>query len=138
MIGVFISYIWPTSEKNESDISVSDGFKEVAENNKESFRQNANDINKDKRLAKKFEITEVIVNTSRHLTKSYHLYRPLSNLADEYEKIYRESHSLLEAEYLAETLYDDLSKHFIKIKATQRHLQAKALDYLAQLKPFCE
>jgi hypothetical protein len=55
LIGIFITYIWPTSEKNESDISVSDGFKEVVESNKESFRQNANDINKDKRLAKKFE-----------------------------------------------------------------------------------
>ncbi len=89
-------------------------------------------------LAKKFEITEVMVNASRLLTRTYHLHRPLSNLADEYEKTHREAHALLQAEYLAETLYDDLSKHFIKIKATQRHLQAKALDYLAQLKPFCE
>ena len=89
-------------------------------------------------LAKKFEITEVIVNTSRLLTRTYHLYRPLSNLADEYEKIHRDAHILLQAEYLAETLYDDLSKHFIKIKATQRHLQVKALDYLAQLKPLCD
>jgi hypothetical protein len=56
LLGIFITYIWPTDEKNQSDISVSEGFKELVENNKESFRQNANDINKDKRLAKKLAV----------------------------------------------------------------------------------
>ena len=89
-------------------------------------------------LAKKYELTEVIVNTSKILSLSYHLHRPLSMLGDEYAVLYKDAQALLQIEYLAESLYDDLSKHFVKVKATQRNLQPKALAHLAQLKPFCE
>ncbi len=89
-------------------------------------------------LAKKYELTEIIVNTSKILAKSYHLHRPLSVLGDEYAILYQESYVLLQAENLSETLFDDISKHFVKVKATQRHLQPLALAHLAQIKPFCE
>jgi hypothetical protein len=89
-------------------------------------------------IAKRFELTEIIVNTSRVLTQSYHVHHPLSKKANDYEKLYRKSRRLLEAEYLAEELYDDLSKNFIKIKATQKHLQARADECLEQLLPFVE
>lgn len=88
--------------------------------------------------AKKFELTEIIMNTSRVLTTSYYSHRPLSSLGSDYEKQYHDARTLLDAENLALALYDDLSKHFIKIKATQRELQEKALDYLAQLKPYSD
>ncbi len=89
-------------------------------------------------IAKKFELSEVIMNTSRLLTTSYHLHRPISKLGDEYERIHTDARILVDAENLATTLHDDLTKHFVKIKATQRYLQEKALEYLDKLKPYSE
>jgi tetratricopeptide (TPR) repeat protein len=78
------------------------------------------------------------MNTSRVLTASYHLHRPTSKLGDEYDRIHAEARELVEAENMAATLHDDLTKHFVKIKATQRYLQEKALEYLQKLKPYSE
>lgn len=86
--------------------------------------------------AKKFELTEIIVNVSRVLSGLYYMHRPLSHLGDKYADIHTSAFELLQAEYLAETLYRDFSKNFVKIKAVQRHLQPVALEYLGRLKPF--
>lgn len=86
--------------------------------------------------AKKFELTEIIVNVSKVLSSAYYLHRPLSNLGDKYAEIHKNAFELLQAEQLGEKLYRDFSKHLVKIKAVQRHLQPIALGYLSQLEPF--
>jgi hypothetical protein len=86
-------------------------------------------------LAKRFELTELTVNIARFLTRMYHTHHPLSKQANEYEKLYKTMRQVLEAEYLAEELYDDIAKNFIKIKASQKHLQNKAIEYVEKLAP---
>jgi hypothetical protein len=87
-------------------------------------------------LAQKFDLTEVIVNTSRLLARKYHLHRPLSRNAINYDEIHERAFELLQAENLAERYYDDILRHLVISRIPQLHLEQKALKYLEQLEPF--
>jgi hypothetical protein len=84
-------------------------------------------------LAQKFELTEIVVNTSRLLARKYHLHRPLSRNSKSYVEIHNEAYELLQAENLAERYYDEISRHLITTRIPQLHLQEIALNYLLDL-----
>ena len=89
-------------------------------------------------LAQKFDLTETVVNTSRILSVTYHVHRPLSRNTENYIKIYADAHELLEMENLAQRYCDDIARHFAKIRIPQDHVREPALQYLERLKPYCE
>ncbi len=83
--------------------------------------------------AKQFEQTEMIVNLCGFLAGAYRIHKPLSKLADEYDRAYEEAEKILEAENRAKRYYDELSKHFIKSRAMQSHLKPRADVCVAEL-----
>jgi head-tail adaptor len=87
-------------------------------------------------LAQKFDLTEVVVNTSRLLARKYHSHRPLSRNAVNYDEIHEQAFELLQAENLAERYYDDILRYLVITRIPQLHLEQKALEYLKQLEPF--
>jgi hypothetical protein len=89
-------------------------------------------------LAQKYDLTEIVVNTSRNLALTFHVHRPLSRNAENYVKIYEETHELLEAENLAQRYYDDISRHFITVRIPQLHLREIILKYLEELNDYFE
>ena len=89
-------------------------------------------------LAQKFDLTEIVVNTSRLLSMIYHVHRPLSRITENYVNIYESAHELLEMENLAQRYYDDISRHFVKVRIPQEHLRDITLQYLERLKPYCK